>query len=465
MSQEVSAMRLSEQSLYVLAEQIRTQKISPVELVEDVFQQIEEKEQQHNAYIDIQKDRAIHLAKEAEREISEGKYRGPLHGIPIGIKDNIYFANETTTMGSKIHQHFIPTEDATVVKKLREAGAVFLGKLNMHEYAWGATNDNPFYGACRNPYDITKISGGSSGGSGVAIATNMAIGALGTDTGGSIRIPAAFCGIFGLKPTHGLVSKANCFPLAWSLDHVGPMTKTAIDSALMLDVLAGYDAKDPTSIQCVQPVSYAGEVDISLENLRIGINESYFFNQVDDEVEKRVREAIQLFEDSGATIVEVDVPALAHVEYAEMITITSEASAIHHDNLIEREEDFGEDVRFLLKLGELPSAVDYLRAQQIRQQLDRQFQNMFQQVDVLLTPTIPFVAPSIGSHTAIINGEEVPLLDHIIRFTGPFNLTGLPVASVPVGFAHNLPVGMQIVGPAFDDKRVLDVARLYELLV
>jgi aspartyl-tRNA(Asn)/glutamyl-tRNA(Gln) amidotransferase subunit A len=455
--------RLNEQTIAELAPLIKSKQVSPVEIVNEVLQQIEKLNNRLNAYIEVTAEKAVRQAETAEAEILSGNYRGPLHGIPIAVKDNIYFANEVTTMGSKIHQNFRSSFDATVVEKLAQAGVAFTGKLNLHEYAWGATNNNPHFGPCRNPWDVERISGGSSGGSGVATASHMTIASLGTDTGGSIRIPSSFCGIVGLKPTHGLVSKYGCFPLAWSLDHIGPMTKTAKDAAYVLEAISGYDPKDPTSIN-VPTSRYSDELTGSVKGLRIGINEEYFFNNVDFEVEKTVRNAILSLEKEGAVVETVKIPALQHAEYAEMITIISEASAIHHDNLIEREEDFGDDVRFLLKLGEIPSAVDYLQAQQIRLQLSREFKEMFNKVDVLISPTLPILPPNIGQDTVLLNGQEVNFLDHIIRFTGPFNLTGLPAISVPCGFVNNLPVGMQIIGPAFQEGRILNVAHTFESL-
>jgi aspartyl-tRNA(Asn)/glutamyl-tRNA(Gln) amidotransferase subunit A len=454
--------RFNEKTISELAPLVKSKQISPVEIVRDVLEQIEKLNGELNAYIEVTADKAHRQAETAEAEILSGNYRGPLHGIPVAIKDNIYIANETATMGSKIHRNFQPSYHATVVEKLSEAGAVFPGKLNLHEYAWGATNNNPHFGPVRNPWDTERISGGSSGGSGVATAAHMTIASLGTDTGGSIRIPSSFCGIVGLKPTHGLVSKYGCFPLAWSLDHIGPMTKTVEDAAYVLEAIAGYDPKDPTSIDA-PTARYSTQLTESVKGVKIGI-EPYFFDNVDAEVEKAVKNAISSLEREGAIVETVRIPTLQYAQYAEMITIISEASAIHHHNLVEREEDFGDDVRFLLKLGEIPSAVDYLQAQQIRLQLDREFMEIFNKVDVIITPTLPLLPPKIGQDTVLLNGKEVNFLDHIIRFTGPFNLTGLPAVTVPCGFAQGLPIGMQIVGPAFQEGKILNIADVFEKL-
>ncbi|QOR85510.1 Asp-tRNA(Asn)/Glu-tRNA(Gln) amidotransferase subunit GatA [Geobacillus stearothermophilus] len=454
--------RLNTKTISELSPLLKNKEVSPVELVDDVLEQIETLNNKLNAYIEVTAEKARKQAELAESEIRSGNYRGPLHGIPIAIKDILYVANETTTMGSKIHRNFRPTYSATVIEKLTEAGAVFPGKTNLHEYAWGATNNNPHFGPARNPWDPERIPGGSSGGSGVATAAHMTIASLGTDTGGSIRIPSSFCGIVGLKPTYGLVSKYGCFPLAWSLDHIGPMAKTARDAAYILEAMAGYDPKDPTSTDA-PATSYSTQFMESVKGVKIGI-EPYFFDHVDEGVERAVKQAIASLEREGAVVENVRIPTLQYAQYAEMITILSEASAIHHNHLVEREEDFGDDVRFLLKLGELPSAVDYLEAQQIRLKLDHEFMEIFNKVDVLITPTIPFLPPKIGQDTVWINGEEVNFLDHIIRFTGPFNLTGLPVVTVPCGFVQGLPVGMQIIGPVFGEGTILNVADVFETL-
>lgn len=452
---------LASQSIETLAPLLRDREISPVEITEAVLHQTERYNKQINAYIQIDAEAAIVAAKNAEQEIMNGDYRGPLHGIPMALKDIFYFKNEVVTMGSKIHKDFVPSYDATVVSRLKEAGVIFTGKLNMHEYAWGATTTNPHFGPCRNPWDLEKIPGGSSGGSGAAVAADMTIASLGTDTGGSIRIPSSACGIVGLKPTHGRVSKYGCFPLAWSLDHIGPMTKTVRDAAIMLEVIAGYDDKDPTCAN-IPAASYTAALTEDVNNLVIGVNESYFFHDVDANVEKLVRQGIQTLTEMGAKVVPIEIPSLEYAAFAEMITITSEASAIHHQNLVDRSQDFGDDVRILLELGELVSAVDYLQAQQIRHQLNLDFAKAFQQVDVLITPTLPFTPPLIGQTSMLLNGKEINFLDHVIRFTGPENLTGLPAISVPCGCSDGMPVGLQIIGAPFKEDVILHAAYALE---
>ncbi|WP_350302165.1 amidase [Peribacillus frigoritolerans] len=448
-------------SVEELAPLIAKRDVSSLELTKAVLDHAESLNETVNAYISFTRKQAEETAQQADNEIASGNYRGMYHGIPMAIKDNLYFKNEVTTMASKIHQDFVPDFDATIISKLREAGVVFTGKLNMHEYAWGITTNNPYFGACRNPWDLEKIPGGSSGGSGAAIAADMCVATLGTDTAGSIRIPSSACGIIGLKPTHGRVSKYGCFPLSWSLDHIGPMTKTVKDAAGLLEIIAGYDKNDPTSVKA--PVgNYTEKLNGDVKNLVIGVNEEYFFKNVDYEVEKLVRAGIQSLVDQGAKVEEVSIPSLKYAEYAEMITILTEAATIHHPNLLKRPEDFGADIRLLFELGEIPSGVDYLQAQQLRRQIKLDFQKAFEKVDVLIAPTLPIIAPNIGDDYADLNGAKVDLIDHIIRFTGPGNLTGLPALTVPCGLKNGMPVGLQIMGAAMNEETVLNVGYALE---
>lgn len=456
MSEELASKAIED-----LAPLIQAKVISPVEITESVLERVEALNDKVNAYITVDEEKAIASAKQAELEIITGDYRGPLHGIPMALKDILYFKDEVTTVGSKIHQNFKAEYDATVVSKLKEAGVIFTGKLNMHEYAWGATTDNPHYGPCRNPWNLNKIPGGSSGGSGAAVAADMTIASLGTDTGGSIRIPASANGIVGLKPTHGRVSKYGCFPLAWSLDHIGPMVKTVRDAAIVLETIAGYDPNDPTTVNA-PVVPYSDYLTEDIRGMVIGINEEYFFHDVDPQVEASVRNAIDILQDMGAEVKTVSIPGLKYVAYAEMMTILAEASAIHHQNLKTRPQDFGEDVRLLLELGELPSGVDYLQAQQLRRRLNHDFNAAFDSVDVLLTPTLPFIPTDIGQDRFMLNGRIVNFLDHVIRFTAPGNLTGLPSLTIPCGLSQGMPVGMQIMGPAFKEETVLQAAYAFE---
>ncbi len=404
---------------------------------------------------------ALQAARDAESEIAHGRYRGPLHGIPIGIKDNIYLADRVTTMGSKIHAGFVSPDNATVVDRLSDAGAVFVGKLNMHEYALGGTTDNPHYGTCRNPWDLTKSPGGSSGGSAAALASNMASAALGSDTSGSIRIPAGFCGIVGLKPTYGRVSRYGCFPEAWTLDHVGPMTRSVKDAALLLDAMSGYDPRDPGTLH-LPPTNTANSLRDSCDGLTIGVVEDFYFNNVDDEIARCVRSGIDALRELGARVETISIPGLKDCEWALTMIDTSETSTVHRANLRDRPQDYGDDVRLLLECGELPSAVDYLEAQQLRRHLRTEVMAAFSRVDVIVGPTLPIRTPTIGEDTATINGGDVDALENLIRLVGPASLLGLPSLSVPCGLVEGLPVGMQIIGPARGEQAVLNVGHVLE---
>lgn len=438
-----------------LAPLLETKSISPLELTKEVLNQAEQSQSKINAYMDIYREDALQAARKAEQEILSGHFRGIYHGIPMAIKDNLYVQDKITTMSSKIHKDFIPTYDATVVKKLHKAGVVLTGKLSMHEYASGVTNDNPHYGAVRNPWDLDKIPGGSSGGSGAAIAIGSSVASLGTDTAGSVRIPASACGIVGLKPTYGLVSKHGSFPLSWSLDHVGPMTKTIKDAAGLLEIIAGFDPNDPASVN-VPKTDYLSKVTGDVKDLVIGIDEDYFFHQIDNDINQLVQASIQSLVEQGAKVEIVKIPSLQYAEWAELISFAAEASAIHHTNLQNRPDDFGDDIRLFFELGALPSAVDYLQAQQVRRQLKKDFQKVFEKVDILISPTLPIEPTTIGDHFANLNGTQVDAITNIIRLTGPANLTGIPALSLPCGFKGNLPIGLQIMGPAFGEATILN---------
>ncbi|MCC3358210.1 amidase [Bacillus sp. REN16] len=452
---------LVSKSVEELAPLLENRDVSSVELTKAVLDHAEAVNEEINAYVSFTRKQAVEAAEKADMEIASGNYRGMYHGIPMAVKDNLYFKDEVTTMSSKIHGEFVSSYDATIIAKMKEAGIVFTGKLNMHEYAWGITNNSPHFGPVKNPWNLNKIPGGSSGGSGAAVAADMTVATLGTDTAGSIRIPSSACGIVGLKPTHGRVSKYGCFPLAWTLDHIGPMTKTVKDAAGLLEVIAGYDTNDPTTIN-VPVGNYTEQLTGDMKDVVIGINEEYFFKNVDSDVERLVRQGIQSLVEQGAKVEEVKIPALKYAEYVELVTSLSEASAIHHRDLLTRPDDFGDDIRMLFELGELFTAVDYLQAQQLRRQLKLEFQKAFSKVDVLIAPTLPIVGPDIGDDFADLNGEKVDLIENIIRFTGPSNLTGLPALTVPCGFKNDLPVGLQIIGPAFNEGRVLNVGYAIE---
>lgn len=457
----ISAQALLKKTATEIGELIRTREVTSVQATQALLDHAHSLNDTINAYISFRDDRALAEATQADEEIESGNHRGPLHGVPMAIKDNLYMAGEITTMASKIHRDFVSDDDATVVTKLREAGVVITGKLNMHEYAWGIDNNSPHFGAVHNPWNLDKVPGGSSGGSGAAVASDMSFSTLGTDTAGSIRIPSSACGLVGLKPTHGRVAKYGCFPLAWTLDHIGPMSKSVADAAAVLQVIAGFDHRDPTSVD-VPVGDYSASLEQGVKGLVIGIEEDYFFHNVDSTVESLVRAQIAELEKRGATVKKVSIPALVHSEWTELATSLSEASAIHHEDVVDRPEDFGEDILFLFELGELFSSVDYLQAQQLRRSIKQDFTAALQDVDIIIAPTLPVMPPDIGSSVADLNGQEVDLIDNFIRFTGPSNLTGLPALTVPAGLNDGLPVGMQLIGRAFDEETLFRVAAQVE---
>lgn len=453
---------LLQMPLSALSARIRTGQITSVDLTKSVLNKIDACDSRFCTYIASYKSEAMELASELDDEIKAGYYRGSLHGIPMGIKDNLYVAGRTTTIGSKIHADFIPDYSATVVEKLETAGAILLGKLNLHEYALGVTTVNPHYGICRNPWNTNRIAGGSSGGSAVAVATSMSIGSLGSDTSGSIRIPASACGIVGLKPTYGRVSKFGCFPEAWSLDHVGPMARYVDDAAVLLDAVSGYDPNDPASLH-QKPTLLAGTFTGDIRGKVIGVNEAFFFKDVDSEIDFIVRSAIRELEERGAKVELVDIPHVGLADYAITIIDSCETSTVHHDNLKNRRDDYGDDVRFLIECGELPSAVTYLQAQQIRHKLQQSFERVFRKVDALVSPTLPIQVPNIGEEQSTINGKVVDTVESLMRLVGPANLLGLPALSVPCGVLGGMPVGMQIIGQPLAEDEILNIGRALEM--
>jgi len=457
MPEELCRMTISE-----LAPKIKARKISPVELTQAVLDRIEKLDPALNAYITVDAGGAMRAARRARRQIAAGKYLGPLHGIPISLKDLYDTKGLPTTAGSKIMRDRVPDEDATSVAKLRAAGAVIVGKTNMHEFAFGSTTQNPHFGGTKNPYKTDRIPGGSSGGSGAAVATDMCIASTGSDTGGSIRAPSALCGIVGLKPTYGRVSLRGIVPLAWSLDNAGPMTKCVRDAAIMLSAMAGYDPKDPTSADERVP-SYTRELKDGVKKLKIGFDSAFCSNMIDGEVLDSVKAALALFEKLGARVVEVNLPSIELTGAVESIIITTEAAAYHEENLRNRGDDYGDDVRALLEAGAAFTAVHYLKAQRLRAIIQKEFAEVFGKIDVFALPAAAAPASRIGAETMNIGGMEVDVGMAYLRFACPFNLTGLPAISVPCGMSKDgLPMGLQLVGNAFDEATVLRAAYAFE---
>ncbi len=435
---------------------IRRRELSPVELTQACLERIERREGRINAFITVMGEEAMSVARGAESEIAGGSYRGPLHGIPVALKDIFGLAGARMTAGSRILAENVATEDSEATARLKAAGAVFLGKLNLHEFAFGATGVNPHFGPARNPWDTERITGGSSSGSGAAVAGGECPAALGTDTGGSIRIPASLCGIVGLKPTYGRVSKRGVLPLSWSLDHIGPMTRTVEDAAIVLQSIAGHDAGDGSSVE--EPVpDYNAALNGGLRALRVGVPREFFFENVDPEVEKSVRSAIGVLGDLGAIVTEVEAPLIAEIPGALTAMMLPEALSYHRKWMAERPDDYGDDVRYRLELGSGYLAVHYVQAQRLRGiAVEAWRQDVFSKVDLIATPTTPVTARPIS-------GGDLQVTFSLIRFTNPFNFLGVPAISLPCGFsAEGLPIGLQLAGRWWDDGTVLRAAQVYE---
>ena len=445
------------------APKLERRELSPVDLTEAMLHRIANLNTQLNAYITVCDQQARDAAQAVEHLIRAGYYLGPLHGIPIALKDNIYTRGIRTTAGAKILSDFVPDADATVTARLKRAGAIIVGKTNMHEFAWGGTTDNPHYGTCRNPWNPERFPAGSSGGSGVAVAARTCLGALGTDTGGSIRLPSAVNGIVGIRPTIGRVSNHNVVPLAWTMDTVSPMTRTVEDCVTMFEVVAGYDPLDPHSAQV--PLSdYRAEMRRGMRGLRIGLVRDYSLTHVQKAVGDAVRDALKTMERLGAQIEEIPMPSI-HGNISAQLTIEScEPSTYHQEWLRTRPQDYGLDVRTLLEMGEMYLATHYLQAQRYRSVLREEFLAGFKHVDVFVTPTLPFTATPCGATEVVIeNNRKEDMLSAIMQFTGVPSLAGLPALSLPVGFdPDGMPVGMQIIGRPFEEGTLFRMGHAYQ---
>jgi aspartyl-tRNA(Asn)/glutamyl-tRNA(Gln) amidotransferase subunit A len=449
-------------TLAELSDLIRKRAISPVEVTETLLGRIHAVQPKINAFITILDEQARRGARRAEKEIMAGRYRGPLHGIPFAAKDLFFTAGVKTTCGSRILADFVPREDATVITRLNQAGAILLGKTNMHEFAFGVTNLNEHHGHVRNPWDRERISGGSSGGSAAALAGSCAPLCLGTDTGGSIRIPSALCGTVGLKPTFGRVSKHGVYPLAWSLDHPGPMTRTVIDTAIALTAMAGHDPKDPYTIEAPVP-DYRASLNDSIEGIRVGVPDTFYFEKIEPEVKACVEKAFTDLQSLGVEVREVHIPDLENAAAATLLILGSEAVCCLDAFYPTRRDEIGEDVRVRLDMGASHLATDYVKAQRIRHGVEQHFIRVLREVDVLVTPGVSITAPRIEEETVRLDGKEVPVMSALAHCTRIFNLVGLPSLSVPVGFSRTgLPIGMQIAGRRLDETMVLRVAHAYQ---
>jgi aspartyl-tRNA(Asn)/glutamyl-tRNA(Gln) amidotransferase subunit A len=439
------------------AKAISTKALSPAALTQMMLDRIGRIDPRLLSYVTVLQDEALASAVQAEKEIAGGKYRGPLHGIPIAVKDIYDTKGVRTTACSRVRANYIPHEDCTVVRRLREAGAVILGKVTTHEFAFGF-DSHP----TRNAWNPNHIPSGSSGGSGAAIAAGLCFAATGSDTGGSIRAPAAANGIVGIKPTYGRVSKSGVAVLSWSLDHAGPMARTVRDLAILLGIMAGQDPLDPHTKDVPVP-DYTASLTGDIRGIRLGIPTNYFSEDVEPAVAEAVATAVKKMEALGAKIVRVTIPDLEGGLDCMLAIAMSEASTYHQAALRAAPELFGDETRLLLEAGELMLATTYINAQRARVSVKAAFKHALRDVDALVTPTQPATALKIGQTTSRIGRREESVFAVSARFCAPFNLSGLPAASVPCGFSPEMmPIGLQIVGKPFDEATVLRVADAFE---
>lgn len=435
-------------------ELLRGGKLSVQDLAQACYRQIERLNPTLNAFITV-----IDLkdALDSQFPPTDHSSTSALRGIPIAVKDLFDTAGIRTTIGSTFFADHVPDRDAFVVEKLRQAGALIIGKTNTHEIALGITGNNPHYGTARNPWDTTRIPGGSSSGSAIAVATGMALGALGTDTGGSIRIPASLCGVVGFKPTFGQVSTRGVFPLSWNLDHVGPLASCVRDAALMMQVISVYDPEDPASIRMLAG-DYLSHLADDIKDSKIALSVGEFIKTSDAEVLEAVREAANVFaERLGCRVQEMDISWLHDAALANKTMTQSDGAAVHRDRIKEHPDLFGEDIRRRLEDGAKTTSTEYIIARRTQTEVRKRFEHFFESHDLLILPTTPIPAPTIEGHDAVEQAGR------LTRFTAPFNLAGLPALSLPCGLTkEGLPIGLQIVSHAWADAQVLNAGYAFE---
>ena len=435
---------------------IHSRRASSVDLVRACLDRVARHDRELGTFITLTADSALDEAKRADADLANGVDRGPLHGIPIALKDLYDTAGVRTTAGSRIFADRVPDRDSAVVEKLRSAGAVFLGKLNLHEWALGVTNQNPHFGPACNPWDTTRIPGGSSGGSAVAVASGFCFMSPGSDTGGSIRIPASLCGIAGLKPTYGRVSLRGAIALSWTLDHAGPLARTVGDLAIALGAIAGHDPLDPSSSD-IPTDDYASGVEDGAKDVRVVIPTNHFFDDIDPEVDSAVREAARVLASLGANVTEIALPRAELLAPTQRTILLTDAAAAHREHLRERAADIGADVLTRLRTGQTFTGMDYAQARRDRDELRREWFALLREHDVILSPTTPIAAPPRDGEDAVAAAQR------LTANTSPFNLTGLPAISLPCGFTRaGLPIGLQLAGGPWREGLLLRVARAYE---
>ena len=454
---DIFTLTISELSHY-----ISTKQISPVEVLHGYIERIEKTEPRLNAFITKMFENGARKAEKAEKQILKGEYLGPLHGIPIGLKDLFWTKGTTTTSGSKMNKEFVPDENSTVANLLNMAGSYCIGKLHMTEFAFDGTSLNKHFGPAHNPWNTKHMAGGSSSGAGVAVASGQVPLAIGTDTGGSVRVPASLCGITGLKPTFGLISRFGVTPLSWSMDHVGPLAKTAKDTAIALNALVKFDPKDPDSV-ATDETDYTKGLDRGIKGMRVGIPRNFIWDLVDPEVKLAFDKAIEEIESLGAVVKEIINPNLELINMAGSIVQTSEAATIHRSNVLNNGDSFDPIIRMRIETGLFVTAESYIKAQQIRMDEKAKLIKQFDEIDLIATPTTSIPAPRLDQERININDHDVHIREALLRITRIFSTIGLPAISIPCGLAKNkLPLGLQLVAKPFNEQILLRAAHCFQ---
>ena len=466
-----SSLNIVNLTIRDLSTAISSGDISPLDLIEATLERISRLNPELNAFITVLEKSARQDAKSAELLIKQGKYKGPLHGIPVCLKDLIYMKGVRSTSGSKILSDFVPDYDSTVVKKLKDAGAIIVGMNNTHEFACGITNINPHYGSSKNPWDISRMSGGSSGGSAVAVSAGMAPVSIGTDTSGSIRVPSSFCGLFGLKPTYGRVSKYGVQELAPSIDHIGPIARSAWDIAAVLQTISGYDELDSSTVDIPVPnyinvLSEKQEIKRS-DSFKVGIPVQFFFDIIDSKVMNVFDKFLDKLHACGISTEPVDVQKTDRIIDTWQAIRLGESAAVHKEWIESRRGDYGENVIVMLERGMEITAVEYINAHKMRKEIRTAFLETMKDYDALLVPTTIISAPKLDQTMVNINEKEaMEVYQALSRLTTVFDITGLPAMNVPAGFIEEekkkLPIGVQLVGKPFNEEMLLRISHNYD---
>jgi aspartyl-tRNA(Asn)/glutamyl-tRNA(Gln) amidotransferase subunit A len=453
---------LTDKPITELATMIQKGIVSPIDLADAFLRQIETINNALKAYITVAEEKAHLAAQEATEQIRKGNYLGMLHGIPYACKDLFQTRDILTTGGSRVLAEWIPDTDADAIQKLNASGGVLLGKLNQHEFAYGATGENDHFGTVPNPWDLSCLAGGSSSGSAAAVAAGLAVYALGTDTGGSTRAPAALCGVVGLKPTYGRIALKGVIPYCWSLDHIGIFTRSTIDAYVVYKTLAqNIKGKAPLQRKTVEPLSDLACLDTG--KLRIGIPRSFFYEKMDPEILESVKGVIREFEENRFEVMDIDMPPMENTRTVSLLIQLPEVLSYHSRYLPEKRGLYGEDMRGGMALGQFILAENYIRAKRVMQEYRLHIEQTFEDVDMIITPACPITAPKIGSRFITVEGEKEPIGNAITRFTSFFNLTGNPAISIPCGMHSNgLPMGVQLVGRHFEEDQLLKSAHFLE---